>query len=210
YTSARDLATLTVELINDFPEHYKMYAEKYFTYNEIRQPNRNRLLMRDSTVDGVKTGHTEAAGFCLVASAVRDDMRLISVVMGAGGSESRIKASQSIINYGFRFYETHKLYAANEVIASIRVWKGDREQFDVGLTQDLYITIPRDQYKNLNAEVEKTGNIIAPVIKGEQQGLLQVSLAGRELLKVPVMALVDVPQGSLLNRLKDEVKLLLE
>ena len=161
-------------------------------------------------MDGIKTGHTENAGYCLVASAKRNDMRLISVVMGTDGSESRIKASQSLLNYGFRYYETHKLYAANEVVTSVKIWKGDREQLEVGLPDDLFITIPRDQYKNLNAEVEKTGHIIAPVIKGEEQGILQVRLAGRDILKIPVIALNDVHKGSLLHRIKDEVKLMLE
>ncbi len=210
YTTAHDLALLAQALIRDFPESYELYSHKEFTYNKIKQSNRNNLLWRDNSVDGIKTGHTEEAGYCLVASAKRKDMRLISVVMGTDGSEARIKASQSLINYGFRFFETHKLYSADEAVTSLRVWKGDRETFEVGLRDDLYVTIPRDQYNNLNAEVEKTGHIIAPVTKGQPQGMLQVSLSGKEMLKVPVVALENVNKGSLLNRLKDEVKLLLE
>lgn len=210
YTTARDLAVLAQALIHDFPDVYAWHSIKEFTYNKIKQINRNNLLWRDSSVDGIKTGHTEDAGYCLVASAKRDGMRLISVVMGTDGPESRIKASQSLINYGFRFYETHKLYAANEVVTSVKVWKGDKEQLDVGLHNDLFVTIPRDQYKNLNAEVEKTERIIAPVTKGEEEGILHVSLAGKDILKIPVIALSDVPEGSLLNRIKDEVKMMLD
>ena len=210
YTTARDLAILAQALIRDFPDIYTWYSIKEFTYNKIKQSNRNNLLWRDKSVDGIKTGHTEAAGYCLVASAKRKDMRLISVVMGTDGAETRIKASQSLLNYGFRFYETHKLYSAGEIITSLKVWKGDADQVDVGLHEDLFITIPRDQYKNLNAEVAKNRQLIAPVVKGEEQGTLQVSLSGKELLKAPVMALDDVNEGPLIKRLKDKVRLLLE
>lgn len=210
YTTARDLAILAQALIRDFPDIYTWYSIKEFTYNKIKQSNRNNLLWRDKSVDGVKTGHTEAAGYCLVASAKRSDMRLISVVMGTDGAEARIKASQSLLNYGFRFYETHKLYSAGETITSLKVWKGHVDQVDVGLHEDLFITIPRDQYKKLNAEVEKSRQLIAPIVKGEEQGTLQVSLSGKELLKAPVMALDDVNEGPLIKRLKDKVRLLLE
>ncbi|MDX1518931.1 MAG: D-alanyl-D-alanine carboxypeptidase family protein, partial [Gammaproteobacteria bacterium] len=210
YTTARDLAILAQALIRDFPEIYEWHSIREFTYNKIKQSNRNNLLWRDSSVDGIKTGHTEAAGYCLVASARRNNMRLISVVMGADGSEPRIKASQSLLNYGFRFYETHKLYSSREVITSVRVWKGEVDQLELGLGEDLYVTVPRDQYKNLNAEVEKTGHIIAPVSKDSQQGILKVSLAGKEILKIPVIALHDVGEGTLFKRFKDKVKLLFE
>ncbi len=210
YTTAHDLAILAQALIRDHPEIYSWHAIKQFTYNKIKQTNRNNLLWRDNSVDGIKTGHTEEAGYCLVASAKRNDMRLISVVLGTTGSEARIKASQSLLNYGFRYYETHKLYAAGEAVTAVKVWKGAADQVDVGLTDDLFITIPRNQYKNLKAEVEKTTRIVAPVTEGTQQGTLEVSLAGQSLLSVPVIALGPVAKGSILKRLKDEVKILLE
>lgn len=210
YTTARDLAILARAMIRDYPAEYEWHAIREYTYNDIKQSNRNNLLWRDGSVDGIKTGHTEEAGYCLVASAKRDSMRLISVVLGTSGSEARIKASQSLLNYGFRFFETHRLYAANEPVTTTRVWKGDKQNLDLGLGRDLFITVPRGQYDKLNAEVVKNGRIIAPVMKGEQQGMLQISLAGKELLQTPVLALEDVHKGPLLQRLKDEVRLFFE
>jgi len=210
YTTAGDLVILARAMIRDYPDIYSWHSIREYTYNKIKQNNRNNLLWRDSSVDGIKTGHTEEAGYCLVSSAQRDDMRLIAVVMGTEGSEARIKASQSLLNYGFRFYETRKLYSSGETVTSARVWKGDRETLALGLDEDLFITVPRGQYRNLDAIVEKNGRIYAPVTRGQKQGMLQVSLAGKDLLKVPVVALEDVQEGPILHRLKEEVRLFFE
>ncbi|MEE8320566.1 MAG: D-alanyl-D-alanine carboxypeptidase family protein, partial [Gammaproteobacteria bacterium] len=143
YTTARDMSTLAMAFIRDFPEIYEWHSIREFTFNGIKQHNRNKLLWRDQSVDGFKTGHTEEAGYCLVASAKRDNTRLISVVLGSDGTNARAKASQSLLNFGFRFYETHKLYGTNEVITSIKIWKGETDVLDLGIDHDLYITVPR-------------------------------------------------------------------
>ena len=147
YTTARDMATLANVLITKFPDIYALHAVKEFTFNDIKQTNRNLLLWRDDTVDGIKTGHTESAGYCLVSSAKRGDMRLISVVMGTDSAEARARSSQSIMNFAFRFYETHKLYSADESITKGKLWKGEVEEIDLGIREDMYITIPRGTYK---------------------------------------------------------------
>ncbi|MEW8156302.1 MAG: D-alanyl-D-alanine carboxypeptidase family protein, partial [Candidatus Thiodiazotropha endolucinida] len=149
YTTPADIAKVAAATIRDFPEYYLWYSDRSFVFNDITQHNRNKLLWRDNSVDGIKTGHTEAAGYCLVASAQRESMRLISVVMGTKGEEARAQASQSLLNYGFRFYETHQLYTAGEVLNRARIWKGDKEKLPLGLSQDLNVTIPRHQYQNL-------------------------------------------------------------
>lgn len=202
-TTARDIATLTAALIREFPEHYSWYAEKVFTYNNIKQYNRNKLLWRDNSVDGLKTGHTESAGYCLVASAKRSDMRLISVVLGAKSEKSRTTVSQSLLNYGFRFYETYKLYAAGEILNHSRVWKGEVNEIALGLSDDLHITIPRGSYKQLNALVDIDANIEAPVRKGEQLGVVRITLDDAELSSVPLIALQRVEEGNLFQIAKD-------
>ncbi|HEY9051486.1 MAG TPA: D-alanyl-D-alanine carboxypeptidase family protein [Gammaproteobacteria bacterium] len=204
-TTARDIATLAKAVIQEFPERYKLYSEKEFTYNGIRQYNRNKLLWQDKTVDGVKTGHTETAGYCLVASAERDDMRLISVVLGTRSEKIRADVSQSLLSYGFRFYESNKLYAAGENINQARVWKGELEQLGVGLLEDLYVTIPRGQYKSLDAVMEINKNIEAPVEKGQQLGMVRVLLNNDEILSRPLVALQAVDKGSLWQRTKDQI-----
>lgn len=210
YSTARDLAILTRALIKDFPEEYKLNKEKEFTYNKIKQHNRNKLLWRDRSVDGVKTGHTEEAGYCLVASAERDGMRLISVVMGTDGMNARAEASQALLNYGYRFYETHKLYSAGDLITSVKVWKSDAKTINLGLNQDLYITVPRGEYDKLEPVVEIDKKIIAPVKAGEQKGILNVMLTDQKLTTVPLLALDNVSEGGMVNRLKDEIRLLFE
>ena len=210
YTTARDLAILARAYINDFPEEYKLNQEKEFTYNKIKQHNRNKLLWRDRSVDGIKTGHTEEAGYCLVASAVRDGMRLISVVMGTDGMNARATASQALLNYGYRFFETHKLYSAGDLITSVKVWKADKEMINLGLNKDLYITVPRGQYEKLEPVVEIDTKIIAPVNLGEQKGILNVMLTNEKVVTVPLLALETVSEGGIVNRLKDEVRLLFE
>lgn len=204
-TTARDIATLTAAVIREFPEHYSWYAEKVFTYNDIKQYNRNKLLWRDKSVDGLKTGHTESAGYCLAASAKRSDMRLISVVLGADSEKSRATVSQSLLNYGFRFYETHKLYTAGEPLNQSRVWKGDVEEIDLGLVEDLHITIPRGSYKQLNALMDIDANIEAPLSKGEQLGVVRITINEDKLSEVPLVALKRVEQGNLFQVAKDYV-----
>ncbi len=210
FTTATDMATLARALIQDFPEHYSWYSIKEFTYNGITQYNRNKLLWQDDKVDGIKTGHTESAGFCLVASAKSDDMRLISVVLGAKSENGRARESQKLLNYGFRFFETHRLYAPNESLTEVRVWKGSQEQLKLGLNKEMWITIPRGQYDNLDAAMKVTPQITAPVNKGKQYGMVEVSLNGQPVATQPLVALDDVAEGGLFDRLKDEALLLFE
>lgn len=210
YTTAKDLAILARAMIKDFPEQYKLYSMKEFTYNNIKQHNRNKLLWRDRNVDGMKTGHTEEAGYCLVASALKDEMRLISVVMGTAGVNARAKASQALLNYGYRFFETHKLYSAGEMITAAKIWKADVDNLNLGVTKDIYVTIPRGQYDKLEPVVEFDKKIIAPISKDEQKGVLNVMLENKNIVSVPLLALEAVAEGSLVNRLKDEVHLLFE
>ncbi|MGB5518027.1 MAG: D-alanyl-D-alanine carboxypeptidase family protein [Gammaproteobacteria bacterium] len=204
-TSARDIAKLASAIINEFPEHYAWYKEKVYTYNNIKQYNRNKLLWRDDSVDGIKTGHTESAGYCLVASALRSDMRLISVALGTDSEKSRANVSQSLLNYGFRFFETHKLYSAGEVLNKSRVWKGESEKVSLGLQQDLYITIPRGSYSELEAVMDVDANIVAPLEKGSQHGAVRVSLADEEMLNAPLVALQPVAEGSIFQIAKDHI-----
>ncbi len=203
YTTARDLAILTRAMINEFPEYYQWYAQREMTFNGIKQQNRNRLLRRDDSVDGVKTGHTEAAGYCLVASALRNDMRLISVVMGTASENARANESQSLLNYGFRFFETHKLYSAKEGLLETRVWKGDKKQLSVGISEDLYVTVPRRHFKDLKAETRVDAKIVAPVSAGQQVGTLNVSLAGDVMISKPLIAKSAIGKGGVLQRLYD-------
>lgn len=209
YTSASDLAKLTRALILQFPEEYSWYSEKQFTFNGITQYNRNKLLWQDSTVDGLKTGHTESAGYCLVASAKRDDMRLISVVLGAESANTRIQESQKILNYGFRFFETHKLYSSMQRLNDARIWEGNRDQVGVGLEDDLYLTIPRGQLKNLKIETTIHSHIVAPIDQLDPMGKIQVSLGETLLIEKPVVALSDVEEGSFFKKFFDQIKLLI-
>jgi len=202
-TTARDIATLAVAFISEFPEHYMQYSEKEFTYNSIKQYNRNKLLWRDKSVDGMKTGHTESAGYCLVSSALRGDMRIVSVVLGTDSKKARANVSQALLNYGFRFYESHTLYDAGEVLSRPRVWSGEFETLTVGLDKDLAIAIPRGAYDNLDATMDIDKNIEAPVSKGQQVGVVKVSLDGKVLASVPLVALETVNEGNLLQQAKD-------
>lgn len=210
YTTARDLATLTRALIHEFPEYYAWHAIKEFDYNNITQQNRNKLLWRDSTVDGVKTGHTEDAGYCLVASAKKDDMRLISVVMGTGSTDARANQNQALLNYGFRFFATHQLYNANEPLAQARIWKGEKKTLQLGLAESLYVTVPRRHFKDLQATVKVDEKIMAPIEVGEKLGLISIML-GDELYRTePLTALENVPKGGIFRKLYDEALLLIE
>jgi serine-type D-Ala-D-Ala carboxypeptidase (penicillin-binding protein 5/6) len=207
YTTARDMATLASALIRNFPEYYEWHSTREFKYNNITQYNRNKLLWRDKSVDGLKTGHTSSAGYCLVASAKRDDMRLVSVVLGTASSKERARQSQTLLNYGFRFFETHRLFAADEVLKHVRVWKGNRERIGFGLSKDLYVTVPRGQYDNLNALMEVDRKIVAPVTRGKEYGKVTVTLGDKKIADRALIALQEVGEGSLWQRLSDSVKL---
>ncbi len=209
-TTAHDLAILASALIKDFPELHELHSIKEFTFNNITQPNRNQLLWRDPTVDGLKTGHTEEAGYCLVASAVRDGMRLISVVMGTDSTEARTKATQSLLNYGYRFFETKQLYSQQEKIEAVKVWKGNTPELSLGLDKPLVLTYPKGQFQKLKATVETQDKIIAPVSQGQKLGTLIISLEGDELARVPLLAMNAVEPAGIFNRIKDSIYLMME
>jgi D-alanyl-D-alanine carboxypeptidase (penicillin-binding protein 5/6) len=210
YTTARDLAILTRAVIRDFPEYYKWEAVKEFTFNNITQKNRNTLLWRDESVDGVKTGHTDEAGYCLVASAKRQKMRLISVVLGTKSKSARANESQTLLNYGFRFYETHKLYDANTVLASSRVWKGATETVELGLAEDLFVTISRRHYAEMKATTDVDYKIMAPIEKGDQLGAVNVMLHNKIVSSKPLIALNAVAIGSFFQRAYDSALMLIK
>lgn len=206
-TTARDLATLARAVINDYPDHYALYREKYFEWNDIRQPNRNLLLFRDESVDGLKTGHTEEAGFCLVASAKRGDMRLISVVMGTVSEESRAAESQKLLSYGFRYYETRALYNQGDVLSTARVWSGLADEVTLGVAESIKLTLPRGRQDDLQINMQVNEIIKAPLAAGQELGNLTVTLDGKVLVDVPVVAQQAVEQAGFFARLVDSIKL---
>ena len=208
YSSARDLAILARAIIDDDPEeHYKIYGEKEFVWNEIRQPNRNLMLWRDSTVDGLKTGHTEEAGYCLVASAKREDMRLISVVMGTTSEQARAAETQKLLTWGFRFFETKTFYQPGQVISTARVWKGQQEQVDLGLQNGLQLTLPKGQLDRLEAGITMQTPIQAPIKAGDVLGQVEVKLGDEIVHSAPLVALSDVAEAGFVGRLWDSVRL---
>lgn len=207
YSTAHDLALLARAIINDYPDNYPIYSQKYFTYNDIRQPNRNSLLWRDPSVDGLKTGHTDAAGFCLVASAKRDDMRLIGVVMGTKSESARAQEVQKLLSYGFRYYETHSLFKAGQPLKDATVWGGQKESVQVGLANDAVVTIPRGTKDSLESVMDIDSVIKAPVKAGQELGQVRVTLNGQEVVKRPVVALEAVDEGGFFKRIWDAIKL---
>lgn len=209
YSSARDIAKISSAMIRDFPEHYKWYSEKEYTYNNITQNNRNQLLWRDSSVDGLKTGHTQAAGYCLSASAKRDGMRLMAVVMGTRSEASRAQEIQKLFNYGFRFFETHQLYAAGQQITESKIWKGKQSAVAVGLQEGLSITVPRGQYQNLQAISNLQQPIVAPISAGTELGEVEIRLNNDVITTQSLVALNDVPQGSWWRRIIDSLLMLI-
>ncbi len=206
YSSPRDLALLAQAIIKNFPNDYKLYSEKWFTYNDIRQPNRNRLLWRFPAADGLKTGHTDSAGYCLVGSATKDGMRIISVIMGSPSDEIRTEESIRLLTYGFRFFETHKLYNANIALTQARVWKGKQKEIPLGLTEDFYATVPMNQYKNIQATLSFNTQIKAPVTKGQSYGTVNVMLNNQIIATKPLVALVDNPKGGFFRSMTDSVR----
>ena len=210
YSTARDMAILARAIINEFPQYYGWYSVREFEYNGIKQPNRNSLLWRDESVDGMKTGRTDDAGYCLVSSAQRGDMRIVSVVLGTASAKARTDGSQALLNYGFRFFETRLLYRAGETVATARVWKAEQELTPLGLPDDLYVTIPRGAFDDVESVLNIPAALMAPVAQGQPLAELQVSLNGDQLLNMPLRALEDNPDGSIWQRASDGVKLWFE
>ncbi|MFO1420747.1 MAG: D-alanyl-D-alanine carboxypeptidase family protein [Candidatus Competibacteraceae bacterium] len=207
YMSARDIAVLTRALIQDFPDQYARYSVRSFKYNNIEQQNRNRLLLTDSSVDGVKTGHTDTAGYCLVSSAKRNDTRLIGVVLGADKEKDRFQASQALLNYGFSFFESRKLYDANTPIVTTRIWKGQENQLPLGVTQALYVTVPKGQAPQVNTTTAVQPTIVAPARKDQTFGEITVRLGDQEVGKTPLVALKEVPESGWFGRMIDSILL---
>nr|WP_275287580.1 D-alanyl-D-alanine carboxypeptidase family protein [Halomonas elongata] len=205
YSSARDLALLSRHIINDYPQHYSIYRQKEFTYGGIDQPNRNRLLWRDSSVDGLKTGWTEAAGYCLVSSAKREDMRLISVVMGTDSTEARVQESQKLLSYGFRYFETLRLYDKGAVLNTSRVWGGDKDELKIGVDKNVFMTVPRGRNQELTAKLDIRQDLTAPIKAGETIGTMEVRLGDEVVGKRDLLALEDVEEGGFFKRLIDKV-----
>ena len=207
FTTARDLALLARAMIRDYPDIYALHSIREFTYNGIKQSNRNRLLWKDSSVDGIKTGHTESAGYCLVASSVRDGIRLISVVMGTAGTQARADATQALLNYSYRFYETRKLYAAGEAVTTVKVWKGERDSLDLVVEDDLVLTLPRGQYEQIQTLMTVEETPIAPITSGRKLGQIELLLDDKVIASRSLVASEAVPAGSLFVRLRDHIKL---
>jgi D-alanyl-D-alanine carboxypeptidase (penicillin-binding protein 5/6) len=207
YSSAMDLARLSQAIIRDFPENYSLYSEKWFSYNGIKQPNRNRLLWRNDHVDGIKTGHTDSAGYCLVSSAAKDEMRLISVVLGSQDDGARTDGSNKLLTYGFRFFETHRLFAAFKPLKQARVWMGDNPELSLGTTDDIFVTIPQGYYDELTATIRLDNNIRAPIAEGDAYGIIEVTLGDEVLATKPLVSLHNVAKGGVFRRFRDYVSM---
>ena len=203
YTTAHDVALLSRALIRDYPDDYKIYSVKEFEWNGIKQHNRNTLLWRDDSVDGIKTGHTSEAGFCLATSARRGEQRLIAVVMGAPSEKQRADDNQELLNYGFRFFETHKLYDANAPLATPELWKGAVANVPLGVGDEVLVTFPRGRYADLKASLDMPARLVAPIAKGKPIGTLKVQLDGKTLLERPLIALADGAEGGFFKRVSD-------
>jgi serine-type D-Ala-D-Ala carboxypeptidase (penicillin-binding protein 5/6) len=201
FTSAKDLANLTKALINKFPDHYATYREKDFTFGGIRQLNRNKLLWRDDSVDGVKTGHTDSAGFCLISSAKRNDMRLIAVVAGSPSENDRLTASQRLLEYGFRFFATQKLVTQNTKVTSAKVWGGQTSEVSLGSQEDLHLTLPRSEFNNIKANYKFKNNIQAPIEIGQIIGSIEFTSNDRVVLSAPLVAIESVESKGFFGRL---------
>jgi D-alanyl-D-alanine carboxypeptidase (penicillin-binding protein 5/6) len=207
YSTAHDMALLARALIYDYPEYYKYYSQRSFTWNKITQPNRNGLLDRDSTVDGLKTGHTDSAGYCLVSSALRNGMRLVSVVMGTPSVRAREDASAALLNYGFNFYQTRKLYANKAPVMSVKVWKGEADEVQLGVTQDIYTTLPRGQENLLSAAADVPDPLFAPLSPAKAAGQLRITLGDKVIGTYPLHPTQEIPEAGFFGRLTDDVKL---
>jgi D-alanyl-D-alanine carboxypeptidase (penicillin-binding protein 5/6) len=208
HSSAEDLAKLVVALVRDYPEHYALYSQKEYRYNNITQANRNRLLWLDPTVDGVKTGYTENAGYCLVTSARRGERRLVSVVLGAASESARVTESQKLLNWGFQFYDSVKLYAANQPVTNLRVWKGASSMLKAGFTSDLFVAVPKGQGDKVKAVVESLQPLLAPINPGQRVATLKIEIDGKPHAELPVVALESVPVAGIFGRTWDGLRLL--
>jgi len=208
-SSARDLALLATALIRDFPDHYPLYSQKEFTYNRIKQANRNRLLWTDPTVDGLKTGFTEAAGYCLIASAKRGERRLLSVVLGAPSDAMRTSESQKLLNFGFQAYETRRLYRKGEAVITPEVYKGTKAAIALGFDRDVWLTLPRERFGGLAAVVETRQPFVAPFAAGQKAGIMKLTRDNALVAEFPVVALDEVPVAGFLSRGWDSLRLLL-
>ena len=208
YSSARDMALLTKDMIKRFPEHYQLYSERSFKFNNIEQPNRNRLLRYDRSVDGVKTGYTKAAGYCLVASAERNGMRLISVVMGAENDDSRVRESQKLLTYGFRNFETSTIYEESEIVKSAPLFYGVEEVISLGVSQNVSVTIPRGSYEKLEAQIKVPKIIEAPVRKGDVLGELLLMMDEEAIYRTSVISLENYEQAGFFSRFSDYLELI--
>ena len=206
YTTARDIATLTKALILKYPNYYKHYKKKEYSYNGIKQYNRNKLLWLDPSVDGVKTGHTDSAGYCLVASSQRKGMRLISVMLGTKSMQARADYSQQLLEYGFRHYETHLLYKAGASLEQIRIWKGEAENMDIGFIDDFYITVPKGSYAKLKGTIQFESGLDAPIYRGDKLGHVVIKDNEKVLVKSPVVALKTVTTGGIWRKVTDGVQ----
>jgi len=207
YSTAADMARLATALIRDYPEFYPLYALKEFRYNNITQPNRNRLLWTDPHVDGVKTGHTEAAGWCLIASAQRGDRRLLAVVLGAASDAARATEAQKLLNYGFQAFDTVQLYQSGKQVAALRVWKGALPEVPAGFLADRYLTLPKGKADKLTLTMQAREPLVAPVTRAQAVGTVKVALEGKPIAEFPLIALEDVPQGNIFARAWDSVRL---
>lgn len=205
YTTPRDIARVTMAMIEEFPDYYRWYSEPEFTWNDITQRNRNRLLGKGAGVDGVKTGHTQAAGYCLVSSAKRDGQRLVSVVMGTASDSARVADSLALLNYGFRFFETHRLYPAGDALETLRVWGGDPATVPVGPSSDVVVTIPRGRFNDLSAQLEPLVPLNAPLEAGQAVGEIVLMLDGEAIKRQPAVALEPVARGGLIRQATDAV-----
>jgi D-alanyl-D-alanine carboxypeptidase (penicillin-binding protein 5/6) len=211
YTTAGDLAILAAALIRDFPEEYqRLYSTKEYTYNKITQPNRNRLLWLDPNVDGMKTGHTESAGFCLISSAKRNDTRRIAVVLGAPTDAARATESQKLLNYGFQFFDSHLVYKQGQAISQLKVWKGGENQVASTVGNDLFVTLPKGEYKNVKAVIASTQPLIAPIKKGQVIGSIKFMLNGKAIDERKLVAVKSVEVAGIFGRAWDSIKLLLQ
>ena len=205
YMTARDIAVLAQAIIREFPEHYARYSVRSFKYNNIEQQNRNRLMLIDPTVDGIKTGHTQSAGYCLASSAKRGDTRLISVVLGAQKEKERVQATQALLSYGFSNFESRKLYDANTPIVTTRIWKGEENELALGIAQGLSVTVPKGQAPQVSTTTTVQPTIIAPVQKDQPLGEIVVKLGEQEISRTPLVALKDVPESGWFGRMIDTI-----
>jgi D-alanyl-D-alanine carboxypeptidase (penicillin-binding protein 5/6) len=207
HSTARDLAVLAAAVIRDYPEYYTLYSLREYRYNNITQPNRNRLLWIDPHVDGMKTGHTEAAGWCLIASAKRGERRLLSVVLGAASDAARAAESEKLLNYGFQAFDTVQLYQSGKPVQSLRVWKGAEASVAAGFFADQYLALPKGKAPALELTMTASEPLVAPVVQGQRVGIVKVALEGRTLAELPMVALADVPEAGILGRAWDTVRL---